>query len=240
VESECFNFALKNGKILVMDNIVGRLKSLFPHDQLQLILGSLMGDARLECRSKSIRAKHTARLRIHQADKQKDYVFWKYEKLKNLIIKGPRFTKVWHDPKRNKDHYSWYFHTQSSEALGLIHKLFYQNKTKIVPRGVINLIDSLGLAIWYMDDGSNNGNGITLNTHSFTIEEQKLLQSLLLSKFHVATTLVKDRSKFKIAIGSYEYQKFMDIVRPHVIESMNYKISSPRNDLAIKSQTVIL
>ena len=57
---------------------MGRLKSLIPYDQFQLILGSLLGDARLECRSKSIRAKHTARLRIHQSDKQKDYVFWKY------------------------------------------------------------------------------------------------------------------------------------------------------------------
>ena len=107
-----------------MDNIVGRLQLIFQHDQLQLILGSLLGDARLECRSKSIRAKHTARLRIHQSDKQKDYVFWKYDKLKNFVIKGPRFTKVWYDSKRNKDHYSWYFHTQSNEALGLIHKLF--------------------------------------------------------------------------------------------------------------------
>ena len=214
-----------------MDNIVGRLKSLFPYNQLQLILGSLMGDARLECRSKSIRAKHTARLRVHQSDKQKDYVLWKYEQLKNLVSCGPRFTKVWHDPKRNKDHYSWYFHTQSNEALGLIHKLFYQNKIKTVPREVINLIDPFGLAVWYMDDGSNNGDGITLNTHSFTIEEQKLLQGLLSNKFNIATTLVRDRSKFKIAVGRYEYHKFMDIVRAHVIESMNYKIFSPRNDL---------
>jgi hypothetical protein len=79
---------------------VGRLKSLIPSDQFQLIIGSLMGDARLECRSKSIRAKHTARLRIHQSDKQKDYVFWKYQILKNLVIRGPRFTKVWHDKKK--------------------------------------------------------------------------------------------------------------------------------------------
>ena len=41
---------------------MGRLKSLIPSDQFQLIIGSLMGDARLECRSKSIRAKHTARM----------------------------------------------------------------------------------------------------------------------------------------------------------------------------------
>lgn len=107
-----------------------------------------------------------------------------------------------------------------------------------MPGEAINLIDPLGLAIWYMDDGSNNGDGITLNTHSFTVEEQKLLQNLLLNKFQITTTLVKDRSKFKIAIGSHEYQKFINIVKPHAIESMNYKVSSPRNDfqsLSLKS-----
>jgi hypothetical protein len=186
-----------------MDNIVGRLQLIFPNDQLQLILGSLLGDARLECRSKSIRAKHTARLRIHQSDKQKDYVFWKYEKLDNIVAKGPRFTKVWHDSKRNKDHYSWYFHTQSNEALGLIHKLFYQNNIKVVPRDLIEVLDPLGFAVWYMDDGSNNGSDITLNTHCFSNQEHRMIQDLFLNKFKIKTTIVKDRSKFKIAIGYY-------------------------------------
>jgi len=214
-----------------MDNIVGRLQSMFPYDQLQLILGSLLGDARLECRSKSIRAKHTARLRIHQSDKQKDYVFWKYDKLKDFVIKGPRFTKVWHDPKRNKDHYSWYFHTQSNEALGLIHKLFYQDNIKVVPRDIIEILDPLGFAVWYMDDGSNNGGDITLNTHCFSNEEQKMIQELFRDKFGIKTTIVKDRSKFKIAIGYYESPKFMNIVQSFIIPSMSYKIISPRNDL---------
>ena len=213
-----------------MDNIVGRLQSIFPHDQLQLILGSLLGDARLECRSKSMRAKHTARLRIHQSDKQKDYVFWKYEKLKDLVIKGPRFTKVWHDLKRNKDHYSWYFHTQSNEALGELHKLFYQNNTKVVPKDLIEILDPLGFAVWYMDDGSNNGSNITLNTHCFSNEEQNIVQDLFYNKFRIKTSIVKDRSKFKIAIGCHELPKFMDIVQSYVIPSMSYKIVSSRND----------
>lgn len=223
-----------------MDNIVGRLKSLIPYDQLQLIIGSTMGDARLECRSKNIRAKHTARLRIHQSDKQKDYVFWKYEKLKNLVSRGPRFTKVWHDQQRNKDHFSWYFHTRSDETLGLIHSIFYEDRVKVVPKELPELLEPLGLAIWHMDDGSNNGNDLTLNTHSFSVSEQERLQYLLLEKFGVITTLVKDRSKYKIAIGSREYDKFIDIVRPFVIPSMSYKISSPRNDLSQMRQTAII
>ena len=218
-----------------MDNIVGRLQSIFPNDQLQLILGSLLGDARLECRSKSIRAKHTARLRIHQSDKQKDYVFWKFEKLKDLVIRGPRFTKVWHDSKRNKDHYSWYFHTQSNEALGELHKLLYQNNTKIVPKDLIEILDPLGFAVWYMDDGSNNGSNITLNTHCFSNEEQKMIQDLFRNKFGIQTSVIKDRSKFKIAINYYELPKFMNIVQSHIIPSMSYKIVSPRNDFIRQS-----
>ena len=214
-----------------MDNIVGRLQSLIPHNQLQLIMGSMMGDARLECRSKGIRAKYTARLRIHQSDKQKDYVFWKYQNLKDLVSKGPRFTKVWHDSRRNKDHYSWYFHTQSNEILGMIHRLFYQNKTKVVPLDLLKIIDPFGLAIWYMDDGSNNGSNITLNTHCFSNKEQKMIQDLFKNKFGIYTTIVKDRKKFKISISNSECPKLMNIVQEYIIPSMNYKIYNPRNDL---------
>lgn len=222
-----------------MDNIVGRLQSIFPNDQLQLIIGSLLGDARLECRSKSIRAKHTARLRIHQSDKQKYYVLWKHQKLKDLVLKGPRFTKVWHDSKRDKDHYSWYFHTQSNEALGLIHKLFYRNNTKVMPGNLIEILDPLGLAVWYMDDGSNNGSNITLNTHCFSSEEQETIRNWFRDKFAIQTTLIKDRTKFKIAIGYNELPKFMNIVQSHIIPSMSYKIVSPRNDLISNRDQII-
>lgn len=215
-----------------MDNIVGRLQSYFPRQQLQLILGSLMGDARLECRSKEIRQAYTARLRIHQSEKQKEYVFWKYQMLKDFVQKGPRHTKVWHDPKRNKDHYSWYFHTKTNKSFGKVHKLFYENGIKIVSPEVLDTIEPFGLAVWYMDDGSNNGGDITLNTHSFIRKEQELIQSMLQRKFNVASTIVKDRSKLKIAIGRYEFEKFLKIVEPHIISSMNYKIARPRNDLS--------
>ena len=223
-----------------MDNIVGRLKSLIPPDQFQLIVGSLMGDARLECRSKNIRAEHTARLRIHQSDKQKEYVFWKYNKLKNLVLKGPRFTKVWHDKERNKDHFSWYFHTQSNKTLGLLHKLFYQGNTKIVPKDLLETLNPFGLAVWYMDDGSNNGSNITFSTHCFSNEEQKVVQKLFSDKFRIRTTIVKDRTRSKIAIGYRECSKFMNIVQPHIIPSMAYKIFSPRNDLIAQNNRVVV
>ena len=72
-----------------MDDTVGRLQSLFPSHQFDVIIGSLLGDARLECRSVGLRNPITARLRVHHGEKQKEYVFWKYEVLKDLVLKEP-------------------------------------------------------------------------------------------------------------------------------------------------------
>jgi len=214
-----------------MGNTVGRLQSLFPPHQLDVIIGSLLGDGRLECRSKGIRVfPITARLRIQHGDKQKDYVFWKYQILKSFVSKGPRKIMVWYDRKRNKKHYSWYFHTRSSEKFGLLHQYFYRDGVKILPENISKLITPRVLAIWFMDDGSNTEKSFTLNTHCFSLKEQVRIVRLLKNRYDVSPTIVKDRTKHKIAIGRLEYEKFTRIVEPFILPSMIYKIVNPRND----------
>lgn len=211
-----------------MGNTVGRLQSLFSLDQFDVIIGSLLGDARLECRSKGIRVfPITARLRIQQSEKQKDYVFWKCQILNDFVSRGPRKIMVWHDKKRNKYHYSWYFHTKSSEGFGLLHQYFYRNEVKILPENIFELITPRALAIWFMDDGSNTKESLVLNTHCFPRTDQLRVIRFLRDRYNVVATLVKDRSKLKIRIGKSEYQKFINLVKPFVIPSMNYKIVIP-------------
>ncbi len=215
-----------------MDNTVGRLQSCFSQDQIDLIIGSLLGDARLECRSIGIRHPISARLRIHQSDKQKEYVFWKYSLLKDFVVSPPRKVMAWHDPQRNKDHYSWYFHTKTLEELGELHSWFYQDKIKVFPEGIFDVFTSRMLAIWFMDDGANTDQSFTLSTHCFSKEEQGRIVKLLKERFDISATIVKDRTKLKIGIGRKEYKKFIQIVEPFVIPSMNYKIAYPRNDFS--------
>ena len=102
---------------------MGRLQSAFPAHQLDVIVGSLLGDARLECRSKGIRASYTARFRVHHGYKQKEYVWWKYEILKNLVSSKPRKI-TWINRKRGLTEISWYFHTKSLKNFGIIHERF--------------------------------------------------------------------------------------------------------------------
>ena len=215
----------------IMDNIVGRLQSFFPPHQFDVILGSLLGDARLECRSAGKRYPVSARLRIHQSEKQKEYVFWKYEQLKNLVATGPRRIKAGHDKKRDTDWFSWYFHTKTLEELGVFHHWFYHDGTKILPLYVFEFLTPRALAVWFMDDGSNTKESYTISTHCFSMQDQLRIADFFKRKYGIATTIVKDRSKFKIAIGRHEYQKLSTMIEPYIISSMNYKICNPRNDL---------
>ncbi|OGI94276.1 hypothetical protein A3A03_01495 [Candidatus Nomurabacteria bacterium RIFCSPLOWO2_01_FULL_40_18] len=217
-----------------MDNIVGRLQSAFPLHQLDVIIGSLLGDARLECRSKGIRASYTARFRVHHGDKQKEYVWWKYEILKDLVSKEPREIS-WTNKKRNLHEISWYFHTKTLKSFGIIHEVFYKDGVKKFPTEILPIFSDKMLALWYMDDGSNNGGNITLNTHSFSLEDQKIIVDFLKEKYYIHPTIVKDRNQWKISIGRYDYDRFLSIVTPFIPKAMNYKINNPRIDLPIVS-----
>ncbi|MFH1189057.1 MAG: LAGLIDADG endonuclease [bacterium] len=216
-----------------MDNIVGRLQSAFPSHQLDVIIGSLLGDARLECRSKSIRGLYTARFRVHHGEKQKEYVWWKYEILKNIVSSKPKEI-TWINKKRNLKEISWYFHTKSLKNFGIIHEIFYKNGVKKFPIDIFPIFTDKMLAIWYMDDGSNNHGNITLSTHSFSLKDQKIIIDFLKKKYQINPTIVKDRNQWKISIGKKDYNHFLSIVIPFIPKAMAYKIDNPRIDLSIK------
>lgn len=215
-----------------MDNTVGRLQKILPSRQFDVIIGSLLGDARLECRSVGKRSPVSARLRIHQSEKQKEYVFWKYAQLKNLVLKEPRRILVSHDAKRNRDHYSWYFHTKTLEEFGALYHYFYHDKVKILPENIFSFLTPRALAIWFMDDGSNTKESYTLSTHNFSFQDQERIVEFLKNKFNITATITKDRLKFKLRIGKHEYQKLNTVIEPYIIPSMIYKICNPRNDLS--------
>src|SRR3989344_8257608 len=84
--------------------------------QEELVIGSLLGDGRLECRSIA----KTARLRIHHADSQKEYLFWKFQQMKSLTKVTPR-RHEYIDKRYQTKVVSWYFHTRTFVSLGRIY-----------------------------------------------------------------------------------------------------------------------
>ena len=204
-----------------MGNIVGR-QNCISEFQKQVIIGCVLGDGRLECRSKN----KTARLRIHHGEKQKDYLFWKYKIFKNIVNSEPKRI-VWKDKKRNINNISWYFHTLTTQELGNLYSLFYRRKKKILPENLYDLLTPLSLAIWTMDDGDNDRDSIRYNIQCFSWKEQKVLKKLLEKKYQLESNLNKDRNNYRLRVKKSSKVKLIKLISPFIIPSMEYKILSP-------------
>ena len=202
-----------------MDNTVGR-QFCISQFQRKIINGCLLGDGRLECRSK----KGSARLRIHHGWKQKGFVLWKYKVLKNLVLSPPRRIVCWKNPKNNENYYSWYFHTQIIPEFKTLYKTFYYDGKKVLPQNILDLLNPLTLAVWIMDDGCNDKNSLILNTQNYSIKEHYRLQKIFQQKFKAFSTINKDRDKFRLRFNCENAKKLLEIIYPNIISSMKYKI----------------
>lgn len=204
-----------------MDDTVGReslAKSLTKYQE-EILIGSLLGDARLECRS----SVGSARLRFHHADSQKAYLFWKYEIFKEYAGREP-WQYEWFDERTQKTYQAWFFHTKTSQVFSEIHKMFYPDKKKILPKNIGEMLTPLVLAIWFMDDGCLFQKTMIFNSQSFSLEEQKRLISIMKDKFSVNLSIQKDRRNFRLITGRAESLKLSKIIQPYIIESMKCKI----------------
>ena len=190
-----------NGEVLIFDILkeLGKYKweddfGNLPKKQQEFIIGSLLGDGRLECRS----LKRTARLRIHHADSEKDYLFWKYGLLREITIVVPKRNQ-YIDKRFKTNVVSWYFHTKTLPSLGRFHTLFYKNGKKVIPDNLQKLISPFSLAVLVMDDGCLYKHSLILNTQCFTAREEQLrIINILKKKFDVEVGLNKDRNNFRL------------------------------------------
>ena len=79
-----------------------------------------------------------------------------------------------------------------------------------------------------MDDGSLKSQfhrARIINTQCFCKNDLRLLQDMLLTKFHINTTLRNQPEGMQIYILSQDSKKFSDLIRTFVIPSMEYKLS---------------
>lgn len=176
--------------------------------QQQLILGCVLGDGYL-------RKKTNAHLQITHSIKQKEYVDWKYQILKNLVITPP---KVY---RGNAGRVGYRFFTRSIPEFTVFYDRFYQNGTKTIPSDI--KLSPLSLAVWYMDDGSKSYKSCYFNSQQLDlISQNNLMKALQL--LGIKSNLNKDKKYFRIRTLTSDTPKLITIIAPHIIKSMRYKI----------------
>lgn len=193
------------------------------------IVGSLLGDGTI-CKNKK---NNTHYLRLCQSIKQLDYLEYKHKLLSRIITKEEPYIYT------HKDHGKILGTTALYTARQLYtfiewHKDWYieiedtNKRYKTIPESYLEYLTPLGLAIWYMDDGSvkkSNPNYIKIATCGFNAEDLSKLQNYLKTKWDINARLESHKSGSYLRLIRQDSIKFINIIKDYVPESMQYKIN---------------
>ena len=187
--------------------------------QRNILIGSLLGDANINLKGKECRVffKHS----VNQAELLK----WKRKEFEGITgmpinrfeqrVKGKKYGFV-------------QFVTLTHPAFTVLHKVFYRDGKKIVPKNVDRiLISPISLATWIMDDGAKDNAGLTIQTHSFKNDEVGLLIRVLRDNFDLIATSRKNKGKSIIYFPQAEIKKLWEIVGSHILPEYRYKFPAP-------------
>lgn len=190
--------------------------------QQEVLVGLLLGNGSLQ----SFNNGESFRFRYIQAERRKDYLFHVYDIFKELVATPPKLLVETH--KNGEIYKKYYFNTLTSSSFKVFGTLFYKNKKKIVSPDIKGLITLRSLAFWFMDNGAKKGprlKGFRLCTDCYDYNEVLFLSQILTNKFGLKTSLVKQRTKFRIFIKSESHEKFISQINDYLISSMKSKIS---------------
>ena len=201
-------------------------------EQNDLIIGSLLGDGRVEYNGAS------CRMRFDYTADRRDYVSWLAKKLEHYSQRLVEYNVF--DNRTKKTYKKVRFYTITDAIFNKYHSMFYNGVKKTVPTNIKDLLSSkLALAVWFLDDGAKrtDSNAFRLHTESFTQKDLELLQDALLDNYCIESKLHNHRNKgsnqetdsgFILHIGAKggHAKKFNQLIKPFVaseIPSMLYK-----------------
>jgi intein/homing endonuclease len=205
-------------------------------EERQILTGSFLGDGAADIYLN--RASYVT----NHGYVQKNYVDWLNSKLYRIVRCKPQV-------RRNGGwgRYTYSMHTMGMEDIKEITDKLYINNKKTVTQEYLDLLTPLGLAVWYMDDGSESG---MLSTHGFSKEENELISAYLLSKWGIENKVGVDTDKnlYFILINAKGKRALNSIIKEYIPDCMKYKIgegkcescSQENLDLDILNEKVVI
>lgn len=166
-----------------------------------------------------------AYFRIGHSIKQKEYLMHKKEILDFFThcrvyegiakLKGKEYGTISLDTRVHP------FYTKLRE-----HMYFQGRKT--VDEHVLKCLTARGLAYLYQDDGCliDHEGFLTpfICTHNFNKVEVELIARFLQKKFGLQFRTRKDKEYYSLRLRRMDREKFFDLIKPYVHESMMYKL----------------
>jgi len=233
----------------------GGEKSLIPSEgitnvQVSILLGSLLGDGSLwkpkpqtiiRKGKKYICKVNSYMFEEQHTEKQKDYLLWKADMLypyaKVDMVKRP-FGNVYRLKIRSN------ISDSMKKMLNELHRMFYPNGIKVLPKNINLFMNKLVFAVWFFDDGTISIEGkksvtlerrnlkrmARLSTCNYSYKDQLRIAKIMHKNLSIQPTVYKEgkyyRLSFKSMNGMFEkVRNLLNEVRDkYSVKGMDYKV----------------
>lgn len=198
--------------------------------QKNIIYGGLMGDAGKMSPSS---------VKMKQSIKQKEYLLWKYSEIQEHVSLVSLQITADYDKRYDKQNYGIRFYTHANSDIENIVQKFYQHGRKIITDDILNHINDLALAVWFMDDGVTDWyerKSLTRNptckfcTDDFSFEEVQLICDAFEEIWQITATprfrgkKKNGQLKYRVGLNTDNTRKLFGQIESYIIPSMRYKI----------------
>jgi recombination protein RecA len=214
------------GELIAGDRVLVTEKHLLSDQQLQVVLGGVMGDGNL---SPNRRDRSGTRFRMGQGAKQAEYLDWKVSLLGN----------IGHSRTVNAKGAVFADFTPLAELAELHDAVYFGDGKKHLTWEYLKSLTPLALAVWYMDDGSFTvrSKGVQARTAGGTGRIEIVVEAMSPGSRDRLVSYLRDTQKLDVQlvtkgvrqISAIRFttaasEKFQKLVAPYVHPSMDYKL----------------
>ena len=214
------------GELIPGDRVMVVEQQRLGAQQLQLILGSLMGDGNL---SPNRRGRFGTRFRMGHGAKQAAYLDWKVSLLGNIL----------HSRTVNAKGAVFADFTPLPELSELREAVYFGDGKKHLTWDYLKSLTPLALAVWYMDDGcfTHRSKGVQERTAGGTGRIEIVVDAMSPGSRDRLTRYMRDtygldiklrfrgtRKQSALIFSTAASEKFQKLIAPYVHPSMEYKL----------------
>ena len=205
------------------------MKTKFNKESRNLIIGMLLGDGTIS---------NNYVFKLSHGYKQKEYLEWKIKLLNEYGIKNNGLKYYIQKIGYNIGSTVYYSQLSTIPFIKVLRRVIYKPKKEYFNRKILNRLDALGIAIWYMDDGHINIRKTGDKIHGFYIkiatclskEQNQIIIDYFKEVWDISFYQFKEgkpgKNTYSLCCGTQEGVKFIELIKPYVesCPSMLYKI----------------
>lgn len=167
--------------------------------QKQIIYGTILGGSSI------IRPKKGKNCYLAMRDKSKDWLEYKIKLLNNLFKNNDDIIK--------KDKNTYRCYSIAYPLFNEVHKIFYNEKNKIISRSTLDLLTDQAWMVWFTDSGRKTKRKCYLRTHKFG-EQGTLTIAEYFNSLECECEVHTSRNRFEIVFTNKGSLEFLKIISP--------------------------